>query len=61
MVDFDRLNHKTRNFNNRNVSHLCSYSGTTHKYGTSAYWQNYYNNQTYNNNNGQYSTHYSYR
>lgn len=55
MDKFERLNMETREFNNRNVNR---FSPSTPKYGTSTYWQNYWNNQTYKNNNGQYSKHY---
>ena len=51
MADFDRLNRETREYNSR-----VHYENT--KYGTSEYWRNYYNNQTYRENNGQYSKHY---
>ena len=55
MVDFDKLNRETREFNARNVDR---FNPSTPKYGTSAYWQNYWNNKTHKQNNGQYSNHY---
>ena len=48
---FDRLNRETRDFNNRNVNR---FNESSKKYGTSEYWLNYWNNQTYKINNGQY-------
>jgi hypothetical protein len=56
MVDFDKLNRETKEFNNRNVDRFNS--STPNAYGTSTYWQNYWNNQTYKQNNGQYSKKY---
>ena len=55
MVDFDKLNRETREHNNRNVSR---FNTSTPSYGTSAYWQTYWNNQTYKANNGQFVKHY---
>lgn len=55
MVDFDKLNRETREFNNRNVDR---FNPSTPKYGTPSYWQNYWNNQTYKQNNGEYSKKY---
>ena len=55
MVDFDKLNRETREFNARNVDR---FNPSTPKYGTPAYWQNYWNNKTHKQNNGQYSNHY---
>lgn len=55
MANFDELNRQTREFNAHNVSRPISSASGTPKYGTPAYWQNYWNNQTYKNNNGQYS------
>lgn len=55
MIDFDRLNRETKNYNSRihyDTSSKCN------KYGTSEYWLNYYNNKTYKENNGQYSKYY---
>lgn len=52
---FERLNRETQEFNNRNVNR---FSESTPKYGTSTYWQNYWNNQIYKQNNGQYSSKY---
>ena len=54
MDKFERLNRETREFNNR-VDRL---SESSNKYGTKEYWMNYWNNQTYKQNNGQYSQHY---
>lgn len=54
-VNFDRLNQQTREYNNTNFDRFNT-STPTNK--ISAYWQNYYNNQTFKQNNGQYSTHY---
>ena len=54
-ADFDKLNRETKDFNNRNVNR---FNTSSPKYGTSEYWQNYWNNQTYKKNNGQYSKHY---
>lgn len=56
MLDkFERLNRETREFNNSNIDR---FNTATPKYGTSAYWQNYYNNQTYKQNNGAYTKKY---
>ena len=55
MDKFERLNRETREWNARNVDR---FNTSTPKYGTAAYWQNYYNNQTYKANNGQYSKKY---
>lgn len=55
MVDFDKLNRETREFNNKNVDRFNT-STPTNK--ISSYWQNYWNNQTFKANNGQYSSHY---
>lgn len=55
MDKFERLNRETREFNNRNVDR---FNRASSNYGTSAYWENYHNNQTYKQNNGQYSKHY---
>lgn len=52
---FERLNRETREHNNRNVNRF----NQGNKYGTPEYWKNYYNNQTYKMNNGQYSDYYS--
>lgn len=51
MVDFDKLNRETCEHNNRNVDR---FNTSATKGGTSAYWQNYNNNQTYKANNGAY-------
>lgn len=58
MKNFDELNRQTREWNAHNVSHPISSASEAPKYGSSAYWLNYWNNQTYKNNNGQYSKHY---
>lgn len=56
MVDFDKLNRETREYNSRVHS---DYTSTdTYKYGSSDYWRNYWNNRTYKANNGQYTKHY---
>jgi hypothetical protein len=60
IMDFDRLNRETRDYNNgitRNISPTGS-TGSSAKYGTSEYWRNYWNNKTYKENNGEYSRHY---
>ena len=54
---FDRLNKETRDHNNGIIRNIDpTKSGA--KYGTSEYWQNYWNNQTYKQNNGEYSKKY---
>jgi hypothetical protein len=55
MDKFERLNRETREYNNKNVNR---FNPATPKYGSREYWLNYYNNQTYKQNNGQYSKHY---
>ena len=55
MADFERLNRETREYNNRNVDR---FNTSASSYGTSGYWRNYWNNKTYNSNNGQYSRNY---
>ena len=57
-VDFDKLNRETHEWNMKNVSRPASSASEAPKYGTSAYWQNYWNNYTYKKNNGQYSSKY---
>lgn len=57
MDKFDRLNRETRNWNN-GISRNISPTTNNAKYGTSEYWRNYYNNQTYKKNNGEYSRKY---
>ena len=52
---FDRLNEETRRFNAYNVDR---FNESTPKYGTPEYWRNYWNNQTYKVNNGEYSRKY---
>lgn len=60
MDKFERLNRETSEYNNRrrNMDPTGSNYGSTPKYGTSEYWRNYWNNQTYKTNNGQYSKKY---
>lgn len=55
MIDFEKLNRETREYNSR-IHHDAQSKNV--KYGTSEYWLNYYNNKTYKENNGQYSKHY---
>ena len=55
MADFDKLNRETLNWRNTNVDR---FNLSAPSYGTSAYWQNYWNNQTYKQNNGEYSQKY---
>lgn len=55
MDKFERLNRETRDFNNRNVDR---FNTASPKYGSHEYWQNYWNNQTYKQNNGEYSKKY---
>lgn len=55
MIDFDKLNKETREYNS--YIHYDTPSSSV-KYGTSEYWRNYWNNQTYKQNNGEYSNHY---
>lgn len=55
MDKFERLNQETRDYNNTNVDR---FNVSSPKYGTAEYWQNYFNNQTYKTNNGQYSQYY---
>lgn len=52
---FEKLNRETNDYNNKNVNR---FNSSVNKYGTSDYWQNHWNNQTYKQNNGQYSKHY---
>lgn len=55
MIDFDRLNRETREYNNKNINR---FSAPNNNYGSSEYWRNYWNNQTYKANNGQFSKKY---
>ncbi len=55
-MDFDKLNRQTRDYNNGISRNIDPIKGSN--YGTREYWQNYWNNQTYKTNNGQYSRHY---
>ena len=56
MDKFERLNRETRDWNNGVTRSLDPTSGP--KYGTTEYWQNYWNNKTYKTNNGEYSRKY---
>lgn len=53
MDKFERLNQETRDFNNKNVNRF-NYSS----HDSSQSWIHYHNNQTFKQNNGQYSKHY---
>ena len=55
MIDFDRLNRETREYNNTNVDR---YNPSTPKQNTSYSYLQYLNNQTYKQNNGIYSKKY---
>ena len=55
MVNFEQLNRETREHNNRNVNR---FNTSTPKNNASPAWLNYYNNQTYKQNNNQYSKKY---
>jgi hypothetical protein len=55
MVDFEKLNRETQDHNNKNVNR---YNPATQQKIYNQFWQNYYNNKTYKNNNGQYSKKY---
>lgn len=57
MDKFERLNRETRDWNN-GITRNISPTGNNTEYGTSEYWRNYWNNQTYKQNNGQYSKRY---
>lgn len=57
MVDFDRLNRETKNYNNRNVNRFNE--STRGNYNS--FNPNKLNNQTYYINNNQYSNYYNYR
>lgn len=52
---FDKLNRETREWNARNVDR---YNPSNPKTNASESWLNYYNNQTYKINNGEYSKKY---
>ena len=58
MDKFDRLNRETREYNARNVYRNNSNANSAPKYGSADYWHNYWNNQTYKSNNGEYSRKY---
>lgn len=53
--DFERLNRETRDYKNNNVDH---FNPSAPRYNSSEYWLNYWNNQTYKQNNGEYSRKY---
>ena len=57
MVDFDRLNRETREYKNRNVDRFNP--STCGNY--TGYDINRRNNETYKQNNGEYSCYYTYR
>lgn len=57
MVDFDKLNRETREYNNRNVDR---YNPST-KGNYSYFDTNKLNNETYKQNNGSYSNYYTYK
>lgn len=59
MVDFDRLNRETQAWRNEFVTREPSRATDPYRYGSSAYWLNRKNNETYKYNNGQYSNYYS--
>lgn len=56
MDKFERLNRETRDYNNN--KEVNRFSQSTPNYGSSEFWRNYWNNQTFKQNNGQYSRHY---
>lgn len=56
MDKFELLNRETRDYKNNQPVNRFSQSAST--YGTKEYWLNYWNNQTYKKNNGEYSKHY---
>lgn len=53
MIDFDKLNRETRDYNNNRPVNR-----NTGSYGTKEYWVNLCNNRTYRQNNGAYSKKY---
>lgn len=57
MVDFDKLNRETREYNNRNVDRFNPSTQGNYNF-FNPYKQNYLNNETYKQNNGQYSKKY---
>lgn len=57
MDKFDRLNRETREYNNKNVDRFNNSTKSNYNY-FDPYRQN---NQTYKQNNGQYSNYYTYR
>ena len=54
---FDRLNRETQEHNNRNVNRFNPSTESNYSF-FNPYQQNYYNNQTYKQNNGEYSRKY---
>lgn len=56
MANFDELNRQTREHN----KYVRDHTGSANKANNpvSTYWLNYYNNQTYKQNNGAYSSKY---
>lgn len=54
MVDFEKLNRQTNDYNNKNVNRFNPAAPNT----TSKSYLNYMNNQTYKKNNGVYSKYY---
>ena len=58
MDKFERLNRDTQQWRNSFVTRPASTASSAPKYGTSEYWRNYWNNQTYKTNNNQYSKKY---
>lgn len=52
---FDRLNRQTREHNNTNVDRFNQSTRSNYRY----FDTDYYNNQTYKNNNGSYSNYYT--
>lgn len=53
---FEQLNRETREYNNRNVDRFNT--STKSNYSKGYDWLSYYNNQTYKQNNNQYSNYY---
>lgn len=58
MDKIERLNRETQEWRNTFVTRPAANTNSAPKYGTSEYWLNYWNNQTYKANNGQYSKKY---
>ena len=57
MVDFDKLNRETREYNNRNVDRYNPSTKSNYNY----FNPNKLNNETYKNNNGNHSNYYNYK